>query len=415
MFKCCRTKDVGKYICTVCLSVFHPSCLERDTKKSAVKLGGYRIFCSIECQTKHIEQEEREKGLLEVIDKLQTDLKEKDIHISRINRRTRDFEDEVADAEKGYLDVLEGNKRTISELEKRVGELKSRSELLHNENRANLLKIQELERNVTDLNIINRDMLTTIETLETENNVYATELTTLRESLQTLSGGNLEPDFTGEREQNSVDTHSSALEHAQSVPQNLFMLNQQREGNKVVVYGDQSARGLSMALTRLLDAGKYRVEGTIFSGCDTHTLGANVFNVAGGLTSSDYFIFVKNLTMGRMDRATLDKVVNVGKFANVIFCITGKLTSRIAKLNHKDLVNCYSRCMRNLSFRVIYSYGKESRAYGTGTGHMAGRIGEYMQCRFMENSVVLKTVILEKGNASNELPPRNQFFQDKTG
>ncbi|KAG5888250.1 hypothetical protein JTB14_009051 [Gonioctena quinquepunctata] len=134
------------------MSVFHSSCL--DQIKGAIIVSGHTIYCSERCKQKgndetlktdkllrdisetkkllkHKSNENEEiqmkfgeklQEMQSEIDKLKQEITEKDRFISRLQRRTKYFEDEVMEEEQSFITKLQTQIETIERLKKEITE-----------------------------------------------------------------------------------------------------------------------------------------------------------------------------------------------------------------------------------------------------------------------------------------------------
>lgn len=180
--KCCRSKDFANFCCITCSSIFHPSCLERY--KEVVKLGGYRIYCSSECQKRAIDDEERVGALLEEIERLKREIEGRDHCIKRLDRRSREFEDEVSEAEEKYNQQVLEMRDKIARLNRELSELRQKNLELQGMVQDDKLLVTKLESDIKEISSINENMLISIRTLESENDVYRAEIKDLKQSIE---------------------------------------------------------------------------------------------------------------------------------------------------------------------------------------------------------------------------------------
>lgn len=181
-FKCCR-KDFTNYICIVCLSPFHPSCLER--KSSVIKLGRYRVYCSEHCQGEDQAREEREGKLIEELKRAETGSREKDAFIERLKKNSRDFEDDVVAVEGKYAEELMRHKNMAVNLKRELDGLRLENDRWQREFGEKEQLVERLERDISELTVLNRDMISTIRTLEEVNEMHLSECNRLRVSMLT--------------------------------------------------------------------------------------------------------------------------------------------------------------------------------------------------------------------------------------
>lgn len=189
-FKCCKHREFLNYCCIECCSIFHPSCLERLPQ--VVRLNGYKIFCSEDCQNKASDLDNKWKSFKEEIEALQKELYQKDRYIERLKSDTGMYTEVVLDAEKILSVKLENlnKKNTSLEAELKVyknneKEIKSRLTFL---NEANV----NLEEKIRELIDLKTGLTVSLETLEKENVEYFKEIRDLCQNLAKFSGAGKE-------------------------------------------------------------------------------------------------------------------------------------------------------------------------------------------------------------------------------
>lgn len=186
-FKCCKNKDFANYCCIVCLSVFHPACLDRN--KSVVKLGAYKIYCSLECQSREETEREKVASYNAEIDRLKSECQDKDLLINQLKRQSQQFERDVVDTERSYTDSLTRQDEVISTLRKQLDEFKSKnSELLSEVENAKEIE-DRIRKDLEEMTGVNRNMVESIRVLEQDNHFCAGELERVRDELAELRNG----------------------------------------------------------------------------------------------------------------------------------------------------------------------------------------------------------------------------------
>lgn len=301
--RCCRNKEFLNYCCVVCMSVFHPSCLERY--KEVVKLGGYRIFCSTKCQTTASEDEERQNDFQREILKLRTEINEKDNYIKRLNGRTRDFEDEVAAAEEEYNSKLNNQRGQITELNNELMAAKGRNEGLLQEVKNYLSRIAKLEGEIKEISALNNNMLRSIETLEKDNEVYFTELKALRQRLSASLLTN--PDISHETSTRLDADTGVDLDVRGSTATGL----PRPRRPQLLIVGDRNAAG-SIPLLKHFTNGSYDINCQTFSRTLSDRIGV-CLKLAERFTKRDYIV----LHVGSQN-AKEDKVVDANLFCSLL-------------------------------------------------------------------------------------------------
>ncbi|CAG9824527.1 unnamed protein product [Phaedon cochleariae] len=218
-FKCCKNKEFSNLCCIKCLDVYHPSCIDR--KKYSKQLGGHKIYCSESCEkldaeekrhkdilqgiNSKLKQENHEKMMfiekLEIqsmerveelqltIDKLTVEIKEKDTYIKRIQRRTQDFESEIAEQENRDDRIFKEQMDKMTKLNTELKNLKQKEYMYEEEIETKTLMVRTLENDIKELNILSRNMVETIRIIELQNERYCKELTELSKELNQYKQG----------------------------------------------------------------------------------------------------------------------------------------------------------------------------------------------------------------------------------
>lgn len=153
--------------------MFHPSCLER---KKSIKIGGYKIYCSHDCQVKDLNSKEKLANYVAEIEHLKDECQERDAHIKRLNRQSQQFESDVVDAEKNYTGRLLEQGELIGVLQKQKAELEARVVEFSLKMSESKEVEERLREKLAEMSEINRNMLTSISTLEQESKACYNEL-----------------------------------------------------------------------------------------------------------------------------------------------------------------------------------------------------------------------------------------------
>ncbi|KAG5878534.1 hypothetical protein JTB14_008939 [Gonioctena quinquepunctata] len=179
-----------------------------ERKKYMQIVEGHKIICSKECSTKKNSEEDdlrkageklelliitvREKEdqlestirqrddrtheLLEEIAKLKKDNRERDEFIQKLRRTSMDFEDEVVGAEQNYISNLNEQKGIITEQKKDITNLIQKNTALQEELEEIRVDLNRYQTDITDLNTINKNMMTSFETITQEKESYLVKL-----------------------------------------------------------------------------------------------------------------------------------------------------------------------------------------------------------------------------------------------
>ncbi|CAG9824059.1 unnamed protein product [Phaedon cochleariae] len=154
--------------------VVNSCCANADEQLQKFKKEIVRLKNALEI--KEHELEDMETKFQSKIEELKRDNSDKDEHIERLRRRTQDFEDEVYESEQSFLTDSNRNKQTIMDLNKEIIRLGRENEEFNDKLKELESKNAILENNIVELTAIRRNMLTSIEVLTIDNDLYGNEL-----------------------------------------------------------------------------------------------------------------------------------------------------------------------------------------------------------------------------------------------
>lgn len=152
--------------------------VSRDLPKASELLRSYEKIKS-ETANKDARIDTLEKELQEVSNQLQTNITEnheKERHIKGLKRKTMDFEDEVFRAEKELENTIQVQKEEIARINTKHLGLIQGIRRLTEELEESKEKIVTLEKDLEEIHGIRKSLLTSVETLEMENNLYVQDL-----------------------------------------------------------------------------------------------------------------------------------------------------------------------------------------------------------------------------------------------
>lgn len=303
-FKCCATKTHGYFCCAVCLGLYHTSCLERDFK-GHTKINENKIYCSEKCllekdsnnsdgrlndalgkmdlllQSKHSLKRKLAKmemelnaqlegkddliaSLTEEVDRLRQEILSSQAQFSKRRRNSLDFEKLALEQEQEMVEMLNEKQIEIVNLRKEIGELTSKNQSLENGIVNHLGRIKHLEKELEELNTINRKMIVSISTLEAENHSCYSEIKRLRIAVSDKFGSETEPSPRAVCHSVSIQTEPPvfvdindgfSLNVTSKVPESSVP-NVQNNAldcrKKMLILCDQSGRGLVRVLREKL-------------------------------------------------------------------------------------------------------------------------------------------------------------------
>lgn len=323
ILRCCKSKECSFVCCVQCLDVFHRACINR--KKSAIFINTHRYICSKQCEDKRsqlaeleqqageqldkLNRQVRDKDALVVsleeqmevrvgefqaeIDRLKTEIYNKDSYIRQQKRRTDDYQDEVLLVEQEYEQKMQEHLKVIGDLNKKISELVLRNRSLL-EGAAELEeRVLSLERDIGECAGIRANMLTTIETLTKESEFLTNELETIKHNMgvsQTVE----QAAVTQCETKRDDDCNLQPRQHVNG--KGACGRADYRRGSgsknfsesKVLILSDETGRGIGENLARNLKG--MTVQSIIKPGAGFDSVVEDVTNLVRDYTSKDYVI-----------------------------------------------------------------------------------------------------------------------------
>lgn len=404
-FKCCKNKVNNNWICAVCKNIFHPSCLKRGGNVQVLEQN--LILCSEDCQDK---ADAEEVSVVDTLQKLLKDCREeirhKDEHIKRLNRKSVVFEENATEMEANLLAELRTCRLKIGELQKQAEEqsellnvlqnvvlvnaetqtprvhqnsvntqtkvktrthsiqtdvddfheklieFKNLTDTLQNEILSKSEKINSLEQDFGEMEDLNRSMVASIRTLEAENHAYYIEISRLRGLSRECSDGraSLFIDVSTDLppEDNNV---CSGLKNGKKVSTTV---------RKIFILGDQTVNNLNKSLQRNL-GDNFQIQSFVKSNALFTQAIQNLSELTRGFGKDDFVIVgcgSNDLAAGKYPRMNLiKKVISDCENTNLIFlsCVVSvdKMYHKVMNFNSKlqcflDL--CDSKCRNKINF-----------------------------------------------------------------
>ncbi|CAG9854434.1 unnamed protein product [Phyllotreta striolata] len=167
-YQCCK-EDYPDYVCIRCHNVYHPCCVDGA---NVLKLDGFQIYCSLECESRDVEDNVRNADLEAVIVKLRKELAERSNYLKRLSKTFLQFEDDVMYKENEYETTLLQQQEKIKGLTKEIAELKRQKEQSNEKSNEHARYVQKLEKDFVELSDMYKQMVSTIRMLECDNMNY---------------------------------------------------------------------------------------------------------------------------------------------------------------------------------------------------------------------------------------------------
>lgn len=312
-FKCCK-KDLNNYVCIICHNVFHSSCLGR--LKGVKMLHEHYISCSEKCIIKENNKKdeiaqlaaELEKNRRTVTEKdiamtelecssaeemeemknilvtLQTEIKQKDSFIKKLQKQIKDIEDEVYEEESKLEAKQLEQKRYADKLIKEITDMKEQNRTMLEQIMENKAEHKQLTNKLKELQAIRDEMIVSIETLEVEKNMYKSELMELNQKSKSKSHLG-----TTKTDNNNLPP-TVQIRHKPRYEQTVSI----KMKPKIRLIANSLGRGLSEVLNNLL-GDTHSVHSVIKTDAEDDDLLKDAISEAKQLKSKDILIFWPNM------------------------------------------------------------------------------------------------------------------------
>nr|CAI5822436.1 unnamed protein product [Callosobruchus analis] len=120
--------------------------------------------------------ENEKKDLRIVMENLEKDIIDREVHLNKLKKMMREFEDAAMENETTHIEEIKKQKDVISQLCDEMSHLQQINDELKSKIETYEKDMQHLDKNIVDITDINRNMVTTIEVLEQENRMFAAQL-----------------------------------------------------------------------------------------------------------------------------------------------------------------------------------------------------------------------------------------------
>lgn len=389
-FGCCRTKPFppNYYICKNCLKVFHKSCVQQNKNKYKFLKDFQILCCNLDSKN-----DEDEKSLLEqTIGELSENSEMQNKHIEKLKRENKQFLKEVAMREEELNELLKKQQESIRNYEAEIIELRHKIDELTNKTIKTIStqtegkktislatqtiegvnyeeKADKLERDVAELNILHRNMITSICTLEAENTLYREEADALREKIYSLNSKGQQ-----RREERRIITH-------------------EERQRKILIVSNSRGRNLGMYFRKLL-GDNHTVESIVKPNADNRELTCTAQQNALHLNENDTVILWPSESSSDLVETFLIPLENTQRIiiTQPYFSSFHKVNDRIYKNNLKlskaahlaKLGDCLFEC-NNFLRKNNYKGGKT-----------LNETGKWFICKAIINYIKMNPKIKQK-------------------
>ncbi|CAG9812921.1 unnamed protein product [Phaedon cochleariae] len=232
-----------------------------ERKKLHVPIEGSKIVCSKDCLRKKNNEEDMLKKMEEAIDNYKKDLAERDSkleileseaeqkvnylleelenrrkedeakanYIKRLKRASIDFQDEVMTTEENLLEKIRDLESHIARLHTEKTQLDQRILELQEELHEAMTQLTKLQGNLNENDLLKNNMLTSIETLSIENELYRGELKKLHNA-----NFELEQEFKGIQQEKGLEKKPCANKN---LPSDQILRNPPRSPPRIPTQG----------------------------------------------------------------------------------------------------------------------------------------------------------------------------------
>nr|CAI5845634.1 unnamed protein product [Callosobruchus analis] len=385
--------------------------------KCTIKLTENKIYCSPECEAKtndsNVERQQAD------IKRLELEVIEKQAYIDRLQKRARDFENDVIEVEQKYIEEqhiykaeLKNNKEQMYLLRQKIIETEETNKNLTEKIEKYLSQIKQLNIEINELKQVEVEMLNSLTVLEATNDTYVNEIERLQYGADTCDATTeLEDDSKTEecvRRHSTTEVHPVSELSSSSVAENVpttgnvsstsfeagpeVPINTIQRKKKIIIYGDEYAINFRKSLDMYI-GNSFQVDAFVKPNIEFSALTKNLFQHVVSLQEDDYFIVMistKNISNRHSLERGLSNLIPVCKFTNLIFlCAKNEMGDEILinKINAK--INIYKKFNLNCSIHFGYNFGSKLNTSKTVSNYIKQNKG---------SSIVLTTVVL------------NQFF-----
>lgn len=387
--KCCKRKDFNNLCCKTCLGVYHPSCMERY--KAVKLLGNNIIYCSAECESKELDSKQNEDELLKLINRYKADLlekdlaiekleddndkirnafeneisqlsnkiKEKNMFIKRLQRKTKDFEDEVFEDEKKSIEKINEQSDKINSLKKKIIELDSANKILSQEKDISYEELKKAKNDLQEIKELSQNMLVSIRTLEKDNEALSNEIRSLKErALPNTSKVFVKPRDEIIVEDDSTPEVISVSSESSKIPGKVIQKARQyvhTKGKHLLLFGDHSCRDWAVCFKKIPIMVDYEILGITKPYVDLKELTKTVFNCTKNYSESDCVIISLDLRSVKViNTSHLKELFSVAKFTNCIVTIKNNFFDS-ACFKIYDYISKFNKT-NNTSIKIVENY-----------------------------------------------------------
>lgn len=341
---------------------------------------------------------------------LQTEKKEKDSFIRKLQKQIKDFEDEVFEEEKKFEARQLEQKRLVEKLIKEMNEIKQQNRTLLEQIMQNKEEQKELANKLRILQKISDEKAVSIETLEVETEMYRNELSDLHKKLKTKN-----------KELENIIPNSQPLltkrmhqKQRKGLPKNNKIINDRPMTNnrrKVKFVTNSQGKHMGTQLFRLL-GDTFSVESIVKTNADENELLKSAISNAETLTENDILVVWPN----KCSKQLIQRLLIPLKHIQTII-----ITQPYHKYNYKNVndVIYYSNLelkreaiRASLGHTILECNGILRRNNYTRNSITINEIGKYYLGISIRNWIYNRNVLINKCKSSEERISANRSIQE---
>ena len=225
---------------------------------------------------------------------LREEIKNKTAHIARLNRRTQDFENDVFNLEGELKSEIEEKKVEISRLNGEVIRLVDSNSLLNEHIKDNKELVKTLEKKLSELNELKSKLMTTIETLEKENEMHFSDLKKAKLEcfkLQTRVNSSTRRDLRNIGIQCGLGC-ATLSKNTATIGRSIHRRASNLHQSRILMLSDEHGRNLSGTLDYNLakQSGIYKTEHILKPGATFRSVVQNVEVLSRDMSQKDFII-----------------------------------------------------------------------------------------------------------------------------
>ncbi|XP_050309631.1 uncharacterized protein LOC126745701 [Anthonomus grandis grandis] len=307
------------------------------------------------------------------------------------------------------VEKLNNKREEVIKLRSEIDKLMLNEELLKISISDQKEKISLLQKDLEEANSICKKMITSIRLLEAENQSYSCEIPSLKNDMEVFKASNSREEVIQDSSDIEFDTHctlSTELDNPSStknltVPdvKEFFVTSNPVNvcRKQVLVFGDQTARGVASRMTHSLDSKIYSIHGEVHSNYTLSQMANRIFELTTDYVSTDNIIVCLDLGSTYFDCHSFYGLLSLGKFTNLTLSLTYDDTN---KFNYFHVVSICKRFLKSQRASVrIFSNNSQNNKFRISKSALCVRLVLFVTVSYaLKRNFVLSPVPLSNVN-----------------